>query len=99
MVYAVISPYFTISPCKTSMGGLSVLYGYWQLDIGYGRLEKRKKSAKLLQDTAKSCQYLRKFLKKCIFMAFLRNEGFFVFLYEKVVVILQWISRETMVRT
>jgi hypothetical protein len=28
-------------------------------------------------------------------MAFLRNEGFFVFLYEKVVVILQWISRET----
>lgn len=24
-------------------------------------------------------------------MAFLRNEGFFVFLYEKVVVILQWI--------
>ena len=32
-------------------------------------------------------------------MAFLRNEGFFVFLYEKVVVTLQWISRETMVRT
>lgn len=28
-------------------------------------------------------------------MAFLRNEGFFVFLYGKVVVILQWISRET----
>ena len=28
-------------------------------------------------------------------MAFLRNEGFFVFLYEKVVVPLQWISRET----
>lgn len=28
-------------------------------------------------------------------MAFLRNEGFFVFLYEKVVVTLQWISRET----
>lgn len=32
-------------------------------------------------------------------MAFLRNKGFFVFLYEKVVVILQWISRETKVRT
>jgi hypothetical protein len=28
-------------------------------------------------------------------MAFLRNEGFFVFLYGKVVVTLQWISRET----
>ena len=28
-------------------------------------------------------------------MAFLRNEGFFVFLYGKVVVPLQWISRET----
>ena len=51
--------------------------------------------AKLLQQTAKSCQFEIKFLKKCIFMAFLRNEGFFVFLYEKVVVILQWISRET----
>lgn len=28
-------------------------------------------------------------------MAFLRNEGFFVFLYEKVVVTLQLISRDT----
>lgn len=28
-------------------------------------------------------------------MAFLRNEGFFVFLYEKVVVILHQISMET----
>ena len=28
-------------------------------------------------------------------MAFLRVEGFFVFLYGKVVVTLQWISRET----
>ena len=28
-------------------------------------------------------------------MSFLRNDGFFVFLYGKVVVTLQWISRET----
>jgi hypothetical protein len=28
-------------------------------------------------------------------MSFLRNEGFFVFLYGKVIVILQWISRVT----
>ena len=30
-------------------------------------------------------------------MSFLRNDGFFVFLYQKVVVTLQWISRETRV--
>ena len=71
--------------------------GYWQLGMGDWILEERKKLAKVLYQTAKTCLYLTKFSKKCIFMAFLRNEGFFVFLYGKVVVPLQWISRETRV--
>ena len=69
--------------------------GYGVLAIGYGRLEKRKKLAKLLQDTAKTCQYLTKFSKKCIFSPIMGNLEFCVFLYGKVVVPLQWISRET----
>ena len=35
--------------------------GDWQLDIGYGRLEKRKKPAKVLHETDKTCQFERKF--------------------------------------
>ena len=71
--------------------------GYWQLGMGDWILEERKKLAKVLYQTAKTCQYLTKFSKKCIFMLFLRVDGFFVFLYGKVVVPLQWISRETRV--
>ena len=54
------------------MGGLSVLYGVlaignWVLAIGYGRLEKRKKSAKVLHKTDKTYQFERK-LKKSTFL-------------------------------
>lgn len=54
-----------------------------------------KKSAKVQRDTAKTCQYLTKFSKKCIFSPIMGNLEFCVFLYGKVVVPLQWISRET----
>ena len=53
--------------------------------------KKRKKTAKIRHQTAKSCQCEEKFSKKCTFS---RNMHIFekiVFLYEKVVVILQWI--------
>ena len=68
--------------------------------VGNEHRERRKircwkKLAKLLQDTVKTCQYLTKFSKKCIFSPIMGNLEFCVFLYGKVVVPLQWISRET----
>ena len=62
-----------------SMGYGVLAIGYGRMDIGYGRLEKRKKFAKIQQDTAKSCQYVRRFLKKCVFCIKMHFFAFCVF--------------------
>ena len=57
--------YFTLFHYFTLKSKVWVAYpfcmGYWRLAIGYGRLEKRKKSAKVLNETDKTCQFERKF--------------------------------------
>ena len=68
--------------------------GLWDREIGENW--KKKKVAKVQQETVKTCPYVRKFFKKCVFWA---NMYFFeksIFLCEKVVVILQWIWRENL---
>ena len=59
------------------------------LDSNIGENWKKKKFAKVQQETAKSCQYVRKFFKKCVLVGKMQFFEKSIFLCEKVVVILQ----------